>query len=59
MSVETPENVAKIAISKTIDGKAIIIPGFKNRVSLSMMGLIPRAMQQRMIAKKLRNMEIK
>lgn len=33
--------VAKTAIEKTLKGKAIIIPGFKNRVSLFLVGIIP------------------
>jgi len=41
ISATSVEFVAKEAIFKTLKGKAIIIPGFKNRLSLFLVSMIP------------------
>jgi short-subunit dehydrogenase len=41
ISATSVEFVAKEAIVKTLKGKAIIIPGFKNRLSLFLVSMIP------------------
>lgn len=58
ISVTNVELVAKKAIRKTLSGKSIIVPGWKNRISLSALRVLPPFILKRMIlnsTKSLRN----
>lgn len=51
ISVLSAEEVAAYAIERTIKGKALAIPGFKNRVSLTMVKLLPLSVKMKMAIK--------
>lgn len=50
ISVTSIEQVAKKAIDRTLKGQAIIVPGYKNRMSLRFIKLVPMIILQRIIA---------
>ena len=50
ISVTSIEQVAKKAIDRTLKGQAIIVPGYKNRMSLRFIKLVPMKILQRIIA---------
>ena len=50
ISVTSIEQVAKKAIDRTLKGQAIIVPGYKNRMSLKFIKLVPMIILQRIIA---------
>lgn len=52
VSVLDVNQVASIAISSTLKGKAVIVPGFKNRLSLSLVKAIPAPLMLKLIASK-------
>jgi short-subunit dehydrogenase len=52
VSVLDVKQVAKIAITKTLSGKPVIVPGFKNRVSLALVKAIPAPILLKIIASK-------
>lgn len=51
LSVTSVETVVNKAIEGTLKGQAVIIPGFKNRLSLRAIKLFPRPILQRLLAK--------
>jgi|TARA_B110000495_G_C22978398_1_gene574882 short-subunit dehydrogenase len=51
ISVMLPEDVAHYAIKRTMQGRAIAIPGFKNRLSLFIAKFLPRKMKLNMAVK--------
>ena len=50
ISVTSIDQVAKKAIDRTLKGQAIIVPGYKNRMSLRFIKLVPMIILQRIIA---------
>ena len=50
ISVTSIEQVAKKAIDRTLKGQAVIVPGYKNRMSLRFIKLVPMIILQRIIA---------
>ena len=50
ISVTSIEQVAKKAIDRTFKGQAVIVPGYKNRMSLRFIKLVPMIILQRIIA---------
>ena len=50
ISVTSIEQVAKKAIDRTLKGQAIIVPGYKNRMSLRFIKLVPMIILQGIIA---------
>ncbi len=56
ISVTNVEQVAKKAIKRTLKGQAIIVPGFKNRISLRAIKLFPMPLLQKMIASTAKNL---
>lgn len=50
ISVTSIDQVAKKAIDRTLKGQAIIVPGYKNRISLRFIKLVPMIILQRIIA---------
>jgi len=51
ISVLTPSYVADYAIERTVQGKAVAIPGFKNRLSLFVAKLLPKSTKLKMAVK--------
>jgi len=51
ISVTNVEQVAKKAINRTLKGQAVIVPGFKNRLSLRAIKLLPMSLVQNIIAR--------
>ena len=50
ISVTSIDQVAKKAIDRTLKGQAVIVPGYKNRMSLRFIKLVPMIILQRIIA---------
>jgi len=51
ISVTNVKKVAKKAINRTLKGQAVIVPGFKNRLSLRAIKLLPMSLVQYIVAK--------
>lgn len=49
-SLMKPEDVAKYAVRKMLQGKAVIVPGFFNRCYLKMSSLVPYGIKMRIIS---------
>lgn len=49
-SLMKPEDVAKYAVEKMLRGKAVIVPGFTNRVYLRLSNLVPYGIKMRIIS---------
>lgn len=52
VSVLDVNQVANIAITSTLKGKSVIVPGFKNRLSLGLVKAIPAPLMLKLIASK-------
>ncbi|MFT5877362.1 MAG: short-subunit dehydrogenase, partial [Dokdonia sp.] len=59
LSSVSPENVAHTAISGALSGQRVITPGYKNRISLFLMKLIPTVISLPLLAKQGRKMMAK
>ena len=57
ISVTNVEQVARKAIKRTLKGKAVIVPGFKNRVSLKAIKLFPMPLLQKIIAARTKSIQ--
>jgi hypothetical protein len=57
ISVTNVEQVAKKAINRTLKGQAVIVPGFKNRLSLRAIKLLPMSLVQYIVARSAKNMK--
>ena len=56
ISVTNVERVAEKAIKKTLKGQAVIVPGLKNRISLSAVKFFPMPILQRILAMNTKSM---
>ena len=57
ISVTNVERVVRKAITRTLKGQAVIVPGLKNRISLRAIKLFPMPLLQKMIAATAKNVK--
>jgi len=56
ITIQTPENVARLALDKMEKGKTVIIPGFVNKLSYIIRGFIPFSLRAKIMARVFRHL---
>ena len=59
ITIQTPENVARLALDKMEKGKTVIIPGFMNKFSHIIRGFIPFSLRAKIMARVFRHLSRK